>query len=263
VAAVVSLAWASIFAKARRQALDPGWFLAAWLFTALLPAAIPLPFVVIGLSFGLVFGCHVFGGTGRYIVNPALLGTVFLIFSYPEATNSGWVPGLAVPTTWSIAATEGIDALTASGTGWFDVVIGREIAAIGVPAAGACLAGALFLILSRLASWRIVIGSILGIVFVGIWFESLPWQWQPMLGTFAFALAFVVTDPTTMPVSRLGCWMLGLLFGGITIVIRMFNPEHPEGTLFALLLASLLTPLIDHWVASGKAINVEGEHGHL
>lgn len=252
-AALVSLAWAGMFARLRHRALDLGWFHAAWLFTLLLPAGLPLPLLVIGLSFGLVFGCHVFGGTGRYIVNPALLGVVFLTIAYPQSMDSHWVPGHVLPATWTVAATQGQAALAAAGTGWLDLVIGREVAAIGSPAAGACLAGALLLILMGLTSWRIPAGALAALLLAGVGFESVSWQWQPVLGTFAFALAFIATDPSTMPASRHGRWALGLVFGVLTIVIRMLNPEHPEGTLFALLLATLVTPLVDHWAARGRA----------
>lgn len=152
VASVVSLFWAGLFARLRGLRLDPGWFISAWLFTLLLPAGIPLSFVVWGLSFGLVFGCHVFGGTGRYIVSPALLGAVFLTFAYPSAMDGQWVPGTELTTTWSVAAGEGLDAVLEAGTTWLDVALGREVAALGTPAALACLAGAAFLIGLGLAS---------------------------------------------------------------------------------------------------------------
>jgi Na+-transporting NADH:ubiquinone oxidoreductase subunit B len=228
-ATVVSLAWAGLFAKTRRQSLDPGWFFHAWMFTLLLPASVPFPLLIIGLSFGLVFGCHVFGGTGRYIVNPALLAVVFLLVSYPQVMTNEWLPATGLPVS-------------------------------AVTSAGLCLAGALLLSMGGLASWRILVGGLAGMFVCAAAFASIPWFWQPMLGLFLFALAFVATDPSTMPVTRIGCWMLGILFGSGTVVIRMLNPEHPEGTLFALLLAVLVTPLIDHWAGARGVVVADGEN---
>jgi Na+-transporting NADH:ubiquinone oxidoreductase subunit B len=257
IAALVSFGWAMLFARMRGRKVDPGWFYAAWLFVLLMPAAAPLPLIGIGLSFGLVFGNHIFGGTGRYIVNPALLGVVFLTFSYPGLMDEHWLPGIGVQSTWSVAAAQGTDALAATGIGWLDVAMGREVAALGVPAAGACLAGVIILILTGLASWRVVVGGLFGVMVVAAAFDSPAFYWQPVLGSFAFALAFVATDPTTTPLTRAGRWTFGIAFGTLTIVIRMLNPEHPEGTLFALLLAYLLVPLVDHLATPAKTARSE------
>lgn len=259
-AAAASLAWAWLFANRRGRPLDAGWLFSAWFFSLLLPAGVPIPLVVWGLSFGVVFGCHVFGGTGRYIVSPALLGAVFLLFAYPDAMSGHWVPGASVPTTWSVAATSSIDTVLEGGTTWLGVAMGAEVAAIGTPAALACLAGALFLIVRGLASLRIVAGGLAGLAVATVGFDTPPWEWQPVLGAFAFALSFIATDPTTSPTSRIGRWALGLLFGAITGVIRMLNPEHPDGALFALLLATLLAPLIDHVAGALRPDGLEA-HG--
>jgi Na+-transporting NADH:ubiquinone oxidoreductase subunit B len=258
IAILTSLVWVFLFARLRDRQPDPGWLYCAWIFTLLMPAAIPLPLIIIGLSFGLVFGSLVFGGTGRYFVNPALLGAAFLLLAYPALMNGHWLPAGDAASTWSVASGQGTAVLSETGVRWLDVAIGREVAALGVPAAGACLAGALFLILIGLASWRIVIGGLLGMVAVSVGFDSIAWHWQPMLGNFAFALAFIATDPTTTPASRGGRWILGLTFGAVTVVIRMLNPEHPEGTVFALLLASSLAPLADH-LAAPKTPVVEAD----
>jgi len=250
VAALVSFGWALAFARARGRDLDAGWLFAAWFYTLLLPAATPLPLVVIGLSFGLVFGCHVFGGTGRYIVSPALLGAVFLNVAYPAVMGSHWLPG-GGPSTWSLAA-GGEDALAAAGVAWLDAALGREVAAFGVPSAVLCLAGALILVLQGLASPRVIGGGLLGLLLVAVPFEVPGWHWQPVLGSFAFVLAFVATDPSTLPESHAGRWSLGLVYGALTVALRMLNPEHPEGSLFALLLASLITPLVDYWAAARR-----------
>jgi Na+-transporting NADH:ubiquinone oxidoreductase subunit B len=219
-ALIVSLSWAFLFARLRDRPLDPGWLYSGWMFILLMPAAVPMPLLCLGLSFGLLFGCHVFGGTGRYFVNPVALGGVFLLISYPVAMNLDWLPGGEELTTWPP----------------------------GAVLAAACMAGALLLVLLRLASWQILAGGLIGMLATALLFDSMPWYWQPLLGNFAFVLAFLATDPTTTPETRAGRWALGLAFGAITVAIRMLNPEHPEGSLFGLLLASALAPLIDHLV---------------
>ncbi|NNE05599.1 MAG: hypothetical protein HKN15_07755, partial [Xanthomonadales bacterium] len=216
----------------------------------LMPLATPLPYLVIGLSFGLVFGGHVFGGTGRYFVSPALLGVVFLAFSWPAAMNGSWLPGMDTVSTWEQVVSAGHAVLVASGTGWLELAAGQQVSATGVGAAGACLVVAAFLVFAGLIPWRIIVGGMAAICVAGVGFAEPPWYWQAVLGSFCFALVFIATDPTTVPESRIGCWALGIAFGSLTIVIRMLNPAHPEGTLYALLLALLLTPLIDHFAGS-------------
>jgi len=203
---VVGRLWAELFSRRRGLPLDGGWILTAWLFSLLLPATVPLGFAALGLSFGLVFGCHVFGGTGRYLVNPALLGVVFLAISYPPL----------------ITVAEG-----------------------GTAHSIASLLGAIFLIATRAVSARLV-GGALAAILIGSLASGQPWLSHLLLGHFAFVLAFVATDPTTRPATAGGCWAFGALFGMLTIVLRTLDPVHPEGTLPALLLASLCVPLIDH-----------------
>lgn len=205
----VSRLWAEVFARWRGQPLDSGWIATAWLFSLLLPIDTPLGFAAVGLSFGLLFGCHVFGGTGRYLVNPALLGVVFLAISYP--------PPLA------------------------EVAMPETNVALGV----ASLAGAVLLIVTRAASVR-VIGAAIAAIVIGALFGGEPWQSHLMSGSFAFVLAFVATDPTTRPATPTACWAFGALFGALTIVLRTLDPAEPEGSLSALLLASLCVPLLDH-----------------
>lgn len=253
VAGVTSLVWAVLFARFRGRDIDPGWLYSAWFFSLLLPAATPLALVAAGLSFGLVFGCHAFGGTARYIVSPVILGVVFLTFAWPSVMNSHWLPGIEATDTWTIAATGGAQALAASGVEWVDAALGREVAAVGVPSAMLCFAAVLFLVFRRLASLRIVAGGLIGLLAVAALFETVPWYWQPVLGNFAFVLAFVATDPTLLPESRPARWLLGLVFGALTVVLRMLNPEHPEGSLSALLLALLIVPVVDYWAARPAA----------
>lgn len=202
---LVSWGWAELFSRRRQRPLDGGWILAAWLFALLLPPATPFGIAAVGLSFGLVFGCHVFGGTGRYLVNPALLGVIFISISYlPPPVPTEAHPGLAI----------------------------------------ASLIGCVFLIIRGAASARLIAGALTTVILASL-FAGLAWQSHLTLGYFAFVLAFVATDPTTRPSTAGGCWAFGVLFGGVTIALRTLDPAEPEGSLPALLLVSLCVPLLD------------------
>lgn len=239
----VSRAWAEVFSRVRHRPRDSGWAMMAWLYTLLLPATMPLHFAALGLSFGAVFGCYVFGGTGRYIVSPALLGIVFVAIAYPGfMADTQWLPGDGATSSWAAVAS-GTDPGT---VGWLPLFLGNEIGALGAGSTLACLLGAGVLIGLRVASVRIVAASLLSFAAAAWLGGELPWYWHLAVGNFAFVLAFIATDPTTKPRTRGGCWAFGALFGALTIALRVANPEHPEGTWFALLLASLCVPLFDH-----------------
>lgn len=246
-ALAVSRAWAEVFARLRGRPLDSGWALAAWWFALLAPATLPLPMAALCLSFGVVFGSHVFGG--RYIVNPALLGIVFAAIAYPPlVADTQWLPGATVPSSFALAVVGGEPAADLA---WSPLFLGSEIGAIGTPSDLACLLGAVFLIARGAASARIVIGAVAGLAAAGTLFGELPWYWHLALGHFTFLVAFVATDPTTEPTTKPGCWAFGALLGVLTVVLRVANPDHPEGSWFALLLASLFIPLFDHGARAG------------
>lgn len=261
VALIVCLGWEVVFATSRRRPVDPGVLMTAWVFSALLPATMPLTMAAIGISFGVVLGSHIFGGTGRYLVSPALLAVVFLTIAYPDLFDSGaWLPVEGAARTWSLLAEQGVDGLVSAGRSWTGVFAGREIGALGAPSALACLAGSGLLIARGAASWRTIAGALIGSALALYLLSAsddpaaqIPWRWQLATGYFAFGLAFVATDPTTTPLTAAGRWLHGGMFGALVVLIRVANPEHPEGTLLALVLASLFTPLVDHIVVAAGA----------
>jgi Na+-transporting NADH:ubiquinone oxidoreductase subunit B len=243
---IVGLGWSVVFARSRGRSVDPVWIPAAWLFSLMLPATVPIGFAALALSFGLVFGCHVFGGSDRYLVNPALLGVIFLAIGYPALTGTtAWLPGSDNPTTWSAvaAAADSAPVLEASVLGVF---FGTEIGAIGTASALACLLGAAYLVAARVIPVSLVVSGLLALIVLGGLGSEVPWAWHLAAGNFAFALAFVATDPTARPTTAGGSWAFGALFGALVIALRGANPDHPEGTWAALLLASLSIPLLDH-----------------
>jgi Na+-transporting NADH:ubiquinone oxidoreductase subunit B len=259
VALVVSFGWGTLFARSTGRPLDPVWLPAAWLFALMLPASVPLGMAAVSLSFGLVFGCHVFGGTDRYLVNPALLAVVFVGFGYPALmAPDAILPGGGAMSTWSLVAATGIDVARIQGIELPGAMTGHEIGVIGATSALACLIGAAYLIVARVASLAIVASALIGSIAAAIVGSNLPWTWHLALGNFAFAVAFIATDTTTCPATRAGRWIYGALFGVLTIVLRTANPSHPEGTWAALLLASLCIPLVDRIAQTvGQTLRVE------
>ena len=249
VAALTSAGWAWAFSRLRNQPVDPGWFSMAWLFVLLLPASTTLAAAALAMSFGAVVGAHIFGGTGRYLASPALLGVLFLSLSYPDFTAQPLMLGQDAPaSSWTRLSADGID-----GAAWLPYLLGRGIGAIGTTSALACLLGAAYLIHQGAASWRVCAGAVAGILVAGTvlhWTgaSELPAYWHLVLGNLAFVLAFVITDPGAAPLTRPARWMLGIFTGVLTVLIRVFDPAHPEATLHAALLTTLAVPLIDYLV---------------
>ena len=250
--------WESLFAVVRRRRVDPGWFTTCWLYALMLPAILPPGFALLGISFGLVFGKHIFGGTGRYIVSPALLGVIFLQLSYPgNFSGAGsFVPisGLATDTTWMALVTQGLAAPPGTGFDLTGIFLGLEIGATATGSAMLCIVGAAYLVAKGVASLRVVLGALAGLILASLALDAsadswtLPWYWHVSFGYFAFGIAFIATDPTPGPMTSAARWVYGLLIGILTVLIRSLNPAHPDGTLHAILLATLAVPLIDYCV---------------
>jgi Na+-transporting NADH:ubiquinone oxidoreductase subunit B len=262
VALVTGALWERVFAVLRKRRASTGLVLVAALFTLSLPPTLPLWQAVLGMSFGIVVGREIFGGTGRNVIHPALAGLAFLYFSYPAAMKGDgvWVAVAGYPgaTALAVAAAGGLEAITEAGTSWSQSFFGRIPGALGQTSTVACLLGAAYLIHARVASWRIMLGALLGLSATALllgWTSSaafpvarLPWYWHLSLGSFAFGTIFLATDPVTSPATDAGRWIHGLLIGFLVVLIRAANPLHPEGTMLAILLGSIFAPLIDHGV---------------
>ena len=259
VALLVGSFWDVVFSVVRRRPLDEGLLFFAWLFALILPAGAPLYQLGLGMTFGMVVGKHVYGGSGRYLVNPAILGVTFLLFAYPDLVfgESSWipVPGFDQTPALELAAAGGIEAILQSGLSWWDLFLGVRPGPIGVTSVLGCLLGAVYLILTGTASWRVMLGVLLGVVATVFLFNGLAtagnpvfeilWIWHLVLGGLAFGTVFFATDPVAGAMTDPGRWAFGVLVGLLVIVIRVTNPSYNEGILFAVLLASLFSPLID------------------
>lgn len=259
--------WQAAFAVARRRPVDDGLLYTAWFFALLLPATVPLYLVALGMSFGIVIGKLIFGGSGRYLVNPALLGAAFLVFSYPALVfdEGAWVPvpGFGQPSVLELVLSEGgVNAAAAVGYTWQQVFLGHRPGAFGTTSVLGVLLGAVFLVYARVASWRVMLGALVGLIATTLLFNavaadnplfSLPWYWHAVLGGFAFGVVFLATDPVAGAMTHHGRWGFGLMVGALTVVISLANPVAHEGMVFAILLASVFAPLIDYAVVAHHA----------
>ena len=277
--------WEVLFASMRNKEINEGFFVTSILFALTLPPIIPLWQAALGISFGVVIAKEVFGGTGRNFINPALAGRAFLYFAYPAnlsgdsvwvamdgysgatplalATNTSTMNGVSGATVsgaspWAQAATGGSEAIESAGISWMDAFLGFLPGAMGETSTLAVLIGAAFLLYTRIASWRIMLGMLSGMVGLATLFNlfggdanpiaSLPAHWHFVIGGFAFGMVFMATDPVSSAMTNVGKWVYGVLIGILVIVIRVVNPAYPEGTMLAILFANIMAPLIDHIV---------------
>ncbi len=262
VTATLAYFWEFLFARLRATEMHEGCFLLALMFSLTLPATIPLWQAALGITFAVVIGKEVFGGTGMNIVHPVLAGRAFLYFAYPDRITSDgiWssVDGISGATALSILKNSGVETLLSSDTSWVMAFLGKIPGSLGETSTLACLLGASLLLLTGLISWRVVLAVCTGMILTSTLFNIIgsdsnpmfatPWYWHAVLGGFAFATIFLATDPTTSANTNTGRWFYGLLIGVLVIIIRVTNPVAPEGIMFAILLANIAAPLIDYTV---------------
>ncbi len=253
--------WEVLFAGVRNHEVNEGFFVTSMLYALILPATIPLWQVAVGISFGVVIGKEIFGGTGKNFLNPALVGRAFLYFAYPAQISGDavWtaVDGFTGATALGISAIEGMAGVLASGLTWTQAFIGQMQGSIGETSLLACLIGAVILVYSGIASWRIIVATFAGLIIPVLLTSGLessnpmiamPWHWHIALGGFAFGAVFMATDPVSACQTDAGRWVYGLLIGFITWVIRVINPAFPEGIMLAILFANIFAPIIDYFV---------------
>ena len=262
---VVGGFWEVLFAMKRGHEVNEGFFVTSILFALICPPDVPLWQVAMGISFGVVIGKEVFGGTGKNFLNPALTGRAFLYFAYPAQLSGDtvWVDvdGYTAATPLSIAASDGMAALQ-SQFSWMDAFLGSIPGSIGETSTLAILIGGVILLATRIASWRIVAGVFVGMFALSTLFNmigsdsnpafAMPWYWHLVSGGFAFGMIFMATDPVSGAMTNTGKWAFGILIGLMTVLIRVVNPAFPEGIMLAILFANLFAPLMDHFVVQAN-----------
>ena len=279
----VGLAIEFLFAVIKKHEVEEGYLVTGMLVPLIVPIDTPLWMLAVAVAFGVVIGKEVFGGTGMNILNPALTIRAFLFFAYPTwmSGDKVWVHG-AVARDKAIAAGENLDAISGE-TVLGALAQGKEVAysawdmfygiipgSVGETSALLILLGGLFLIFTKIGSWRIMLSSVLGALAMGLIFNAVVssgWItesskfyalmntefWHHLLiGGFAFGTVFMATDPVTASQTNKGKWIYGFLIGFISILIRVFNPAYPEGVMLAILLMNVFAPTIDHYVVQGN-----------
>jgi Na+-transporting NADH:ubiquinone oxidoreductase subunit B len=257
--------WEVLFATIRKHEINEGFFVTSILFALICPPNIPLWQVALGISFGIVIGKEVFGGTGKNFLNPALAGRAFLYFAYPAQISGDavWtaVDGFSGATALSIAASGGMEALTNSIT-WMDAFLGFQQGCVGETSTLIILLSGLVMLVSGIASWRVVAGVFVGMALTATLFNMIgstsnpmfgvPAHWHLVTGGFAFGMIFMATDPVSSAMTDTGKWVFGILVGLMTVLIRVVNPAFPEGIMLAILFANLFAPYIDHLVVQAN-----------
>lgn len=258
--------WEVLFATIRRHEVNEGFLVTSMLYTLIMPASAPLWQVALGISFGVVLGKEVFGGTGKNFLNPALTGRAFLYFAYPASMSgdSVWVPvdGYSGATALAVSASQGYQELAAQGMGWWSAFFGTIQGCLGETSTIACLIGLAFLLATRIANYRLIVGCLAGTIgfslllnFIGSDTNpmfAMPWYWHIVLGGYAFGLAFMVTEPVSASHTNMGRYIYGALIGVMVVMIRVINPAFPEGMMLAILFANIFAPLIDHFVVQAN-----------
>ena len=253
--------WEVLFATVRGHEVNEGFFVTSILFALIVPPDIPLWQVALGISFGVVIGKEIFGGTGKNFLNPALTGRAFLFFAYPAEISGDavWaaVDGYSGATALSVAAASGADGL-ANQVSWLSAFYGTVQGSIGETSTLAILIGGAVLLLTKIASMRIVLGVLAGMVAMSSIFNVIGSDTNPMFGVtpawhfvtggFCFGMIFMATDPVSASMTNAGKWVFGILIGVMVVLIRVVNPAFPEGMMLAILFANLFAPFIDHLV---------------
>jgi Na+-transporting NADH:ubiquinone oxidoreductase subunit B len=261
---VVGLTWEVLFAIVRKVEVNEGFFVTGILFPLILPATTPLWQAALGISFGVVIAKEVFGGTGMNFINPALAARAFLFFAYP-AEMSGDDVWIAAPVGSMVDGYSGATPLAelrlateplATSYTWWQSFIGLIPGSIGETSALACLIGAVVIAVTRVGSWRIMVGMTLGTIAMTLVFNAVgsatnmwyavPFWWHLVLGGWAFGMAFMATDPVTAPYSERGKWLYGIGIGALIVLIRIVNPAYPESTMLVILFMNVMAPLIDY-----------------
>ena len=274
------------FAIIRKHEINEGFLVSGMLFPLTLAPTTPLWQVALGIAFGIVIGKEIFGGVGYNVLNPALTGRAFLFFAYPAQISGDqvWVgsaskaplvnqimgytstttDGVTMATPLGVAAsTEGVSAQTAladAGYNLSNMISGVIPGSIGSTSVIAILLGLGYLMITGVASSRIIFSGIAGAAAMGALFNllplndsfaALPFDYHLVMGGFLFGIVFMATDPVSAAASNRGKIIYGFLIGVLTVIIRVANPAYPEGIMLAILFMNVMAPMIDHYVVQG------------
>ena len=273
----VGLAIEFVFAIVKGHEVEEGYLVTGMLVPLIVPIDLPLWMLAVAVAFGVVIGKEVFGGTGMNILNPALTIRAFLFFAYPTwmSGDKVWVHG-AVERSGTADAISGETILGSYAQNntviydYWDMFWGIIPGSVGETSKLLIILGALFLIFTKIGSWRIIVSTLIGALSMGLIFNgvvdagwigssskfyglmNVPFWQHLIIGSILFGAVFMATDPVTAAQTNKGKWIYGFLIGFISIMIRVFNPAYPEGVFLAILLMNVFAPTIDHYVVQGN-----------
>jgi len=254
------------FAISRGHSVNEGYLVTGLLIPMIMPADLPLWMLAVAVVFAVVIGKEVFGGTGMNILNPALTARAFLFFAYPTMMSGDkvWislggenaVDGFSGATPLANAIEGGINAIPSIMESFIGIIPGSVAETSGL----AILIGAALLLISGIASWRVMTGMFLGGYAMGLIFNAfavnlfmeVPAIQQIVMGGFLFGMVFMATDPVSAAQTNKGKWIYGFLTGLLAILIRVVNPAYPEGVMMAILFMNVMAPLVDHYVVAAN-----------
>ena len=258
---VVGLGIEIIFAQVRKEEVNEGFFVTGFLIPLIVPADLPLWMLALAVAFAVIIGKEVFGGSGMNVVNPALLARAFLFFSYPSQMSGDGI--------WIADKADAYSGATPLGTllngggveqlpSMMEMFIGTIPGSVGETSKIAILLGALFLLVTGVASLRIILSTFVGAAAIGLLFTAIgvsdvPFYYHYLMGGFMFGAVFMATDPVTAAQTNCGKIIYGFLIGAMAVLIRVANPGYPEGMMLAILLLNVFAPLIDYCVV---AVNI-------
>lgn len=270
---VVGLGIEFIFAQFRRHEVNEGFLVSGLLIPLIMPVDAPLWMVAVSTAFAVIIGKEVFGGTGMNVFNPALLARAFMFFSYAPFISGDkiWVAGVNAKEgiidgySGATPLTQAAEAVVSNGpleitTTPMDWIIGTVPGSIGETSFIAIMIGAVILLITGIASWRVMFSVFAGALGMGIVFNliganaymEMPAYQHLLLGGFAFGAVFMATDPVTGSQTNTGKYIYGALIGILTILIRVINPGYPEGMMMSILFMNAMAPLIDHYVVEAN-----------
>lgn len=282
VAYAVGLGIEFAVAQVKGEEIQEGFLVSGFIIPLIVPIDTPLWMIAIATAFAVIFAKEVFGGTGYNIFNVALITRIFLFFAYPTKMSGdsvfvrtegtwGWGAGNAVEAfsgatpLGQVAVSEGANVqlsnILGNPIGFWDAFIGLIPGSVGETSVIAILLGAILLIVTKIASWKVMLSTFVGGGLTAFLFNiggmetaaaQMPWYYHLVLGGFCFGAVFMATDPVTSARTETGKYIYGFLIGMFAIVIRVLNPGYPEGMMFAILLMNLFAPLIDYYVVQAN-----------
>jgi len=259
----------------RKEEINEGFLVTGLIFPLILPPTLPLWMVAVGVAFGVLVGKELFGGTGRNLFNPAIVGRCFLAIGYPAQMGIWIKPGQGfLGRLFEYAGPSSVDAVTSATplalakqgilTPLEHLVTGRIAGSAGETSAIAIIIGGVFLLLTRVANWRTTVGILGSFGILGFALGRLspdnfgPVGWHLFAGGLLFGAFFMATDPVSSPITSGGKWFYGILIGGITLLIRNLT-GYVEGVMFAILLGNIMAPVLDEIVVQMRIRRLQYE----